>query len=172
MVIVTVVVVVVVVVVQSNTLKSNVLVNFFFLRGLRFLDLPVHDEQVEPCSRTFWGCTSGGVSVPCIYTHVRWVTAGDSGLCCRACMTSLEPPCVLILQKVLRVKSFLFVCCFCFFALQNDDSWYWSYSFLFAFLYHLLVTQSLEQPNFKFWWLWLLCDKSAFPSFFSLFFFW
>ena len=37
MVIVTVVVVVVVVVVQSNTLKSNVLRNFFFLRGLRFL---------------------------------------------------------------------------------------------------------------------------------------
>ena len=46
-------VVVVVVVVQSNTLKSNVLVNFFFLRALRFLDLPVHDGQVEPCSRTF-----------------------------------------------------------------------------------------------------------------------
>jgi len=45
--------VVVVVVVQSNTLKSNVLGNFFFLRGLRFLDLLVHDGQVEPCSRTF-----------------------------------------------------------------------------------------------------------------------
>ena len=112
--------------IQSNTLKSNVLVNFFFLRGLRFLDLLVHDGQVEPCSRTFWGCTSGGVYVPCIYTHVRWVTAGDSGLCCCACMTSLEPPCVLMLQKVLRVKSFLFGCCFCFFALQNDDFWSWS----------------------------------------------
>ena len=39
-------VVVVVVVVQSNTLKSNVLVNFFFLRVLRFFDLPVHDWQM------------------------------------------------------------------------------------------------------------------------------
>ena len=117
----------VVVVVQSNTIKSNVLGNFFFLQVLRFLWLTrPRQRQVEPCSRTFWGCTSGGVYVPCIYTHVRWVTAGDSGLCGRVCMTSLEPPCVLMLQKVLRVKSFLFACCFCFFALQNDDSWYWS----------------------------------------------
>ena len=37
----------------------------------------------------FWGCTSGGVYVPCIYTHARWVTVGDSGLCC-TCVTYFE----------------------------------------------------------------------------------
>ena len=104
-------------------------ISFFFEFSV-FFDLPVHDGQVGPCSWTFWGYTSGGVNVYCIYTLVRWVTAGDSGLCCRACMTSLEPPCVLMLQKVLRVKSFLFACCFCFFALQSDDSWYWLYFFV------------------------------------------
>ena len=30
-----------------------------------------------------WGCTCGGVYVPCIYSHARWeYTVGDSGLCC------------------------------------------------------------------------------------------
>ena len=29
-----------------------------------------------------WGGTSGGVYVPCIYANARWVTVGDSGLCC------------------------------------------------------------------------------------------
>ena len=119
-----VVTVVVVVVGQSNTLKSNVLGNFFLLRVLRFLNLPVHDGQVEPCSRTFWGWTSGGVYVPCIYTHVRWVTAGDSGLCCCAFMTSLVL-CVDVAEST-SIRRVLFVCCFCFFALQNDDFWYWS----------------------------------------------
>ena len=45
MVIVT-VVVVVVVVVQSNTLKLNVLGNYFFFEFSVFFDLPVHDGQV------------------------------------------------------------------------------------------------------------------------------
>ena len=26
------------------------------------------------------GCTVGGVYVPCIYSHARWVTVGDSNL--------------------------------------------------------------------------------------------
>ena len=30
-----------------------------------------------------WGCTCGGVYVPCFYSHARWeYTVGDSGLCC------------------------------------------------------------------------------------------
>ena len=119
-----VIVTVVLVVVQSNTLKSNVLGNFFFLRVLRFLWL----TRPRRTSLTLQSSVLRRVYVPCIYMHVRWVTAGDSGLFCRACM-SLEPPCVLMLQKVLRVK--FFVCLlFCFFALQNDDSWYWTYFLL------------------------------------------
>ena len=36
-------------------------------------------------------CTSGGVYAPCIYSHARWVTVGDSGLCCCfTCVTSFE----------------------------------------------------------------------------------
>ena len=30
----------------------------------------------------FWGCTSGGVYAPHIYLHARWVTVGNSSLCC------------------------------------------------------------------------------------------
>ena len=37
------------------------------------------------------GCTSGGVDVPCILLACQLtVTVGDSGLCCRVCVTSLE----------------------------------------------------------------------------------
>ena len=38
----------------------------------------------------FWGCSSGGVNVPCIYSHAGWVTVGDSGLCCCVCLTSFQ----------------------------------------------------------------------------------
>ena len=47
----------------------------------------------------FWGCTSGGVDLPC-YLHACQVrdTVGDSGLCCWVCVTSfkhwLTPLCV------------------------------------------------------------------------------
>ena len=30
----------------------------------------------------FWGCTFGGVYIPCVYSHARWSTVDDSGLCC------------------------------------------------------------------------------------------
>ena len=36
------------------------------------------------------GCTSSGVYVPCIYTHARWVTVGNSGFCCYTCVTYFE----------------------------------------------------------------------------------
>ena len=36
------------------------------------------------------GCPSSGVYVPCIYTHARWVTVGNSGLCCCTCVTYFE----------------------------------------------------------------------------------
>ena len=36
------------------------------------------------------GCTSGWVCVPCIFTHARWVTVGDSGLCCCTVITYFE----------------------------------------------------------------------------------
>ena len=39
-------------------------------------------------------CTSGGVYVPCIYTHAKRVTVSDSGLCCCTCVTYLERLCV------------------------------------------------------------------------------
>ena len=48
-------------------------------------------------SLTDWECTCGGVYVPCIYTHARWVTVGDSGLCCvcvRYFKSWLTPLCV------------------------------------------------------------------------------
>ena len=63
----------------------------------------------------FRGCTSGGVYIPSTYTHARWVTVGNSGLCCCTCVTYFErwlTPHVLILQLELQpsalcVPSFL-----------------------------------------------------------------
>ena len=53
-------------------------------------DLPRTKSNVYN-HRVFWGCTCGGVYVPFIYLHARWVTVGDSGLCCWFCVTSVEP---------------------------------------------------------------------------------
>ena len=59
---------------------------------------------------------------------------------------------MLMLQKVLRVKSFLFVCFFvsllCKMTTPDIDHIFCCC--FVCFLYQLLVTQSLEQPNFNF----------------------
>ena len=35
----------------------------------------------------YWGCTCGGVYVPCVHACQVRVTVGDSGLCCCTCVT-------------------------------------------------------------------------------------
>ena len=42
-----------------------------------------HMKRYQP---TVGACNPGGVYVPCIYMHARWVTVGDSGLCCTCAM--------------------------------------------------------------------------------------
>ena len=57
-------------------------------------------------------CISGGVYVPCTYTHARWELPywGDSGLCCCVCVTSFDferyclLPCVLTTLCSAKVK--------------------------------------------------------------------
>ena len=62
-----------------------------FLLLHRFENISLDNEVVfadEECSfdfndtTTVQGCTFAEVYVPCIYTHARWFTVGDSGRCC------------------------------------------------------------------------------------------
>ena len=52
--------------------------------------VPLKEEEEEEEEEEIWGCTSGGVYVPCIYSHAWWITVGDSGLCCCTCVTYFE----------------------------------------------------------------------------------
>ena len=47
-------------------------------------------KQEDSLQCCILGCTSGGVRVPCTYSHARRVAVGHPGLCCRVCVTSFE----------------------------------------------------------------------------------
>ena len=133
-------VVVVVVVVQSNTLKSNVLGIFFFLRVLRFLwltrpRLTSLTLQSNVLRMYLWW------SLCTLYLHACQVSYRRrlrSLLClydvfgAPLCVDVAESTSSEVFSLFALFFSFFFFCVcvlFFFFALQNDDSWYWSYLF-------------------------------------------
>ena len=69
--------------------------------------------------------TSGGVYVSCMYMHTRWVTVGDSGFCCCACVTSFErwltPLCVDVIVHSFSSGHFILIhSVFCFFKPETE----------------------------------------------------
>ena len=156
---------VVLVVVQSNTLKSNVLGNFFFLRVLRFLWLtrPRRTSLTLQSSvlrmYLWWSlCT--------LYLHACQVSHRRRRRSLLSCLYDVigVPLCVDVAESTSSEE--FFVCLFAVFVsllckMTTPDIDHIFCCCFVCFLYQLLVTQSLEQPNFNFWWLHKF--RSCFP---------